>query len=287
MKIYLLPVPDKLQPPSQNFNYPSGNSDYGVEQDFLEFLKDKNYLTPSPAQADWHYLPVFWTHWHLNHNFAKKGVNELQTAVSKILTDPNKTFTICQYDDGPVVNLKSTVIFLASRKGSKGHDIPLLRNNLRTLFIKPRKRYLASFIGRLDTHPTRKKMAEVLEGHNDILISDGDNGQDFFIRQTLRSYIVLCPRGYGGSSFRFFEAMQLGVVPLLINSEDTRPFKTFIDWDELSLYVDDARRLPEALAQKDKHELTKMGKAARQFYYDQLQYGKWCNFVIKELELIK
>src|ERR1700690_3052147 len=102
MKIYLLPVTPKLQPESQKIEYPSGNIDYGVEQDFLNYLAGSSLVTDSAGSADWHYLPVFWTRWHLNHNYAKEGVSELQAEISKILSKPNRTFTICQYDDGPV-----------------------------------------------------------------------------------------------------------------------------------------------------------------------------------------
>jgi hypothetical protein len=102
----------------------------------------------------------------------------------------------------------------------------------------------------------------------------------------LRSYIALCPRGYGGSSFRFYEAMQLGVVPLLIGDIDTRPFKPFLDWDHLSLY---ARSVDKALGVLDSYttdELLQFGERARRVWKERLTFGKWCRYVFKELETI-
>ena len=131
MKIYLLPIDERFRPKSQPFKYPRHNNDFGVEQDFLDYLlKNKeNILVDDPIIADWHYLPVFWTRWHLNHDYAKTGLDELQEEVSNVVFDWSKTFTVCQYDDGPVIDLKNTLQFLASRKSDKGIDIPLLCQN--------------------------------------------------------------------------------------------------------------------------------------------------------------
>lgn len=287
MKIYIIPTQAKFQPDSQKVEYPSGNTDYGVEQDFLEYLKKSRMTTSNATDADWHYLPIYWTRWHLNHDYARDGINELKNEVADALTHPRKAFTICQYDDGPVVNLGATKLFLASRKGEKGYDIPLLRNKLKTPLIKPRKSILASFVGRLDTHAIRKEMSLVLKNDPAFTIINGDKGQKFFINQTISSYVCLCPRGYGGSSFRFFEAMQLGIVPFLIGDIDTRPFKKYINWDEISFYADSPAKIPLILRSVSQKQLKAMGMEAKTVYTNHLQYGKWPSYVIKQLRTIK
>jgi hypothetical protein len=284
MKIYLLPAPPKLRPISQIFNYPEHNKDFGVEQDFYEYvLKHPEIITNNYNEADWHYLPVFWTRWHLNHNYAHEGLDELQDAVNNIVLDDKKTFTICQYDDGPIVDLGESVLFLASRKGEKGIDIPLLSSSHKLPFFKPTKKYLAAFVGRLSTHPIRQKMAEALADRSDISINDGEFGDKFFVKRILESHIALAPRGYGGSSFRFFEAMQLGAVPFLIGDIDTRPFKEFIPWEKLSLYVDTAKSIEYILDRQDYNALELSGLKISEFYREHLTYQKWCKYVIMEL----
>src|ERR1700733_11760320 len=99
MKIYILHVDNLLQPQKQSFQYPSHNKDYGIEQDFDIWLKkQKNLLTNNAFEADWHYLPAYWTRWHINHNFAanNEGLAKLQLEVDRVLIDNNKTFTITQ-----------------------------------------------------------------------------------------------------------------------------------------------------------------------------------------------
>ena len=284
MKIYILPIAEKFQPGRQPFQYPRHNKDFGVEQDFhLFLLKHADLVTNDPNLADWHYLPVYWTRWHLNHDFAKTGVIELQDEVQKVIIDPQKTFVICQYDDGPVVDVGGAVQFLASRKSGKGIDIPLLSSLHKRPFFVPAKKYLAFFVG-MKTHPIREALGKVLAHRSDTFFLFGNKGARFFVRKALQSYIALAPRGYGGGSFRLFEAMQLGVVPFLIGDLDTRPFKRFINWDEISLYTalpDDTERILDEVKKKD---LTAMGYRAMNTYYNELSYQNWCKYVIKELE---
>lgn len=284
MKIYILPVEDLLQPKQQSFLYPKHNSDYGVEQDFEVYLKNNsNLITENIADADWHYLPIFWTRWHLQHDYGRLGLDLLQNKVNNAIINSNKTFTICQYDDGPKVNLGHTVEFLASRKGAAGVDIPLLCDPHHSSFIM-RRPFLASFVGRLNTHPIRLKMNEALGDQNDIYISEDDLPTDEYVNLIAKSYVALAPRGYGGSSFRFFEAMQLGVAPALFGEVDTRPFKQFIQWDKFSFFSKCPHDFLEQLQGFSRSELKKMGKIAKQVYINELAYQKWPKLVLAELE---
>lgn len=285
MKIHILQTDGSARPDSQQLKYPAHNADYGVEQDFLAYLHQNRQLTTEvPSEADWHYLPVYWTRWHLNHDYGKTGLSELQAEVDRAIIDDARTFTVCQYDDGPLVDTGAAVRFLSSRKGTEGIDIPLLCAAHGKPFWPRRKKYLASFAGRFDTHPLRQEMADTLKDRPDIFIHDGDRGPRFFVKLLLDSRVALCPRGYGGSSFRFFEAMQLGVVPLLLGASDTRPFRKFLPWDRFSLYSPTAADLERILASRNGAELQRMADRAREVYLAQLDFGKWCRFVLKELE---
>lgn len=287
MKFYILPINSEFQPDSQMFKYPKHNKDYGVEQDFYKYLTENiDLMAETPDQADWHYLPVFWTRWHLNHDYGKLGLDELQKEVDSTIINDAKTFTICQYDDGPVANLGKAVVFLSSRKDETGIDIPLLSSPHSKPFFKPAKKYLSSFVGRLSTQPLRQEMAKCLQDMDSTFIYDGDKGTKFFVKKTLESYVALCPRGYGGSSFRLFESMQLGVVPFLIGDIDTRPFKKFINWNGISFFSNASDNIRDMLETFNKSELTLMGGRAEIVWKEELSYQNWCKYVIKELETI-
>ena len=287
MKVYILPCDKQFQPSKSRFTYPAHNKDWGVEQDFLTYLrKHPHLLVNTPGEADWHYLPIYWTRWHLQHKYGKTGQPELQTEVNKRIQHDPKTFTICQYDDGPLVELGNTLVFLSSRKTETGLDIPLVSSPHRAPFFRPSKTYLASFLGRISTHPIREQMAQQVQARNDVYIYDGHKPPKTFVRDMLASYLALCPRGYGGSSFRLFEAMQLGVAAFVIGELDTRPFKHYINWNDVSLFSSSPDDINSVLDSLDREELLQMGLRARKLYQDKLAYQKWCPYVLQELEAV-
>jgi len=297
MKIYTLPVPALLQPLTQKHLYPTHNKDYGVEQDFDIWLKkQKSILTSDPSVADWHYLPVYWTRWHINHNFAAngEGLGLLQGEVDKIMIDDKKTFTITQFDGGTLINTGKTIIFTAARTINEGIDIPILCSPHRKPPLRVKKKYLASFNGSFNTHPVRIEMEKRFKTSPEVIIG-GDLPTRFYKRwfwgknfnlNTMASYVALSPRGTSCNSFRFFEAMQLGTAPCLIGDRDVRPFKKFIPWDEISYYVPTVDDLENLLQNLDKKEAIAKGKKAYQYWKSELFYQKWCKYVIKELEQI-
>ncbi len=295
MKIFILKTPALLQPEKQSFKYPSHNKDYGIEQDFHLWLKkQKNIVTDDPSAADWHYLPVYWTRWHINHKFAAggEGLDQLQKEVEAIIIDDAKTFIISQFDGGTLIKTGKAVVFTAARTVNEGIDIPILCSPHRKPPIPVKKKYLASFNGSFVTHAIRFEMEKRFQSNPEILIQGGLPTR-FYKRwfwaknynlNTMASYVALSPRGTSCSSFRFFEAMQLGVAPCLIGDVDVRPFKKFIPWDEISYYAPTVDELENLLKNVDKEEAIAKGKKAYQYWKNELYYQKWCKYVLMELE---
>lgn len=298
MKINILPVDAILQTQKQVFRYPAHNRDYGVEQDFLIWLKkQKTLLTNDPDEADWHYLPIYWTRWHINHHFAVngEGVSELQSAVDKAIIDDKKTFSISQFDGGTLVDLKRTILFTAARTTNEGIDIPILCSPHRKPPLSVRKKYVASFNGTFETHPLRLEMREKYKDSDHILVQGGLPTRFLkrwfwaknFNLNTMASYIALCARGTSANSYRFFEAMQLGTAPCLIGDRDVRPFAKFIPWDEMSYYVSSVDELDDLLRTFDLHEALQKGKKAFYYWKNELFYQRWCKYVLMELAGLK
>jgi hypothetical protein len=145
----------------------------------------------------------------------------------------------------------------------------------------PGKRFLASFAGNLQTDGIRMEMQEKFQDEPGVEILNGNRGPEFFVNLMLSSYIALAPRGHGGQSFRFYEAMDLGIAPYHIGVPDTRPFKKWIPWDECSLY---APTVEDMWLPRDETMLKSMGWKAHTVYHERLKYGKWCQYVLMELE---
>lgn len=284
-----------MQPAFTHFIYPSHNKDYGVEQDFLIWLtRNSELLTNNPAEANWHYLPVYWTRWHINHNFAENsdGIAELHFLLKESIIDSEKTFTITQFDGGTLADLGQTIEFSAAKTVNKGINIPILCELHKQPIFPISKKFIGSFNGSFETHPLRKEMEEHFKPNPFINI--GGNlptrsykrlfqGKQFNIN-IKASYIALCPRGTSANSFRFYEAMQFGVAPCLIGDIDARPFKKFINWDLFSYYVEDIDKLDYLIKNLDKNEALKKGKLAKKLFYNDLNYQKWCKYVLMELK---
>ena len=285
ISIWRIPTPEFLRPMESPFRYPSYSKDWGVEQDFDQFICKSSFIAADPKSASHHYLPIYWTRYWLLNSYATFGKNELESYIKSISIDESKLFTVCQYDDGPLCELRfGKGLFLASRKNpSIGIDIPLLASRIPTLPYRPKKRYLMSFAGRFDTHPIREELRKQCTNNIDIFVSTKRLHVLAYARLLQQSYVALCPRGYGGSSFRFFEAMQLGVVPCLIGDIDTRPFKEEIDWAAVSFYFQDPKEAITAIQSIEKSELARMGRLAKRIYESKLCFPNWNWSVLNKL----
>lgn len=79
------------------------------------------------------------------------------------------------------------------------------------------------------------------------------NGKDkdptsFEFYENLKStdYMV-CVRGAGNFSVRFYEALAMGRIPIFVNSDSALPFDNFIDWKKHVVWIDykDRKRIAE------------------------------------------
>ncbi len=286
MKVYVLPVKPEFQPKTIPVIYPPHNKNFkDGEEVFFEYIqKCPDLITNNPNDADWHYLPIFWTHWMVSNKFGTINIHKLQQEVRRVIIDDKKTFTIYEYAEQPKVDIGKTIAFLGSRTSINGFDMPLLCS--RHAFLEKPKKYLASFAGSLTTHPIRNKIKEKLQSMQDVLFTSG-GGTEYFVNMMLESYISLCPRGYGGASYRFYEAMDLGTVPFLIGDIDHRPFKNDINWNEISFYTSDLDEIIPIISKQNKEDLISMGKKAREVYNNQLANGNWCKYAIATLESLE
>ena len=111
--------------------------------------------------------------------------------------------------------------------------------------LEPRcpKTQLASFVGTY-THPLREELFRTLQKdtvwNGKKVWSSSVKEQDaaLFIEQTLQSKFCLAPRGYGRSSFRFFEAMLLDTIPVYVWDDiEWLPYQEILDYSTFSISI--------------------------------------------------
>jgi hypothetical protein len=142
--------------------------------------------------------------------------------------------------------------------------------------IESEARYLFSFCGSFDTHPLRKRIASLAGPRGFVRDTSQDEGRGFgksaetyqqwaaTYFQTIReAMFVLCPRGVAPSSYRIFEAMKAGRVPVIVADAWVPPVGP--DWPEFSVQIPE-KRLEEVpdLLERMAGRAPDMGLRARQ-----------------------
>lgn len=109
------------------------------------------------------------------------------------------------------------------------------------------RRWLFTFAGR-DCHPVRRKLFDLGINAPDIRILDTsdfnafshdplgkEDAQRRYFDECLRSKFILCPRGAGPNSIRLFEALKLGIAPIII-ADAWIPCEG-PDWSSFALFI--------------------------------------------------
>lgn len=143
------------------------------------------------------------------------------------------------------------------------------RGDLRYTPHVPAPSYLFSFVGSTTTHPVRRRLAElnhadglILDTSRDERVMTTDEYERRYATILRESAFVLCPRGGGTSTFRLFEAMMLGRVPVIVSDEWVPPDGP--RWERFSVRVREAQvaMIPAILREREAEAPT-MGVAAR------------------------
>jgi hypothetical protein len=174
------------------------------------------------------YLPVFWTGYYCNNGYGRKtGANKRLQNFIDSLPRNKKYWTICQYDDGCMVDFKDLDIKIFGMSGGRiDYPIPLLCQPHKYSFPGIKKDIFCSFVGG-DTHPIRRELVKEFEGRKDCLVTLKKHSLEDYCKILARSVFALCPRGYGKSSFRIQEAIHYGAIPVYISDEWVIPYEGF------------------------------------------------------------
>ncbi|MDZ4758279.1 MAG: exostosin family protein [Bacteroidota bacterium] len=73
---------------------------------------------------------------------------------------------------------------------------------------------------------------------------------DEYYDNLMHSDYIVCIRGGGNFSTRFYETMMMGRIPLFINTDSILPFDNIIDWKKHTVWVEekDMKYMPQILA---------------------------------------
>lgn len=228
--------------PSTSIVYPPFKNGKYMEEFFYEYFVKKN------IKLDRIYIPIFWTNLQNHRGFSeqKRNYQMLLSNAFKNMPPNTKYFTVVQHDDGPQLNMSEDVLIFGACTGTI--PLPLIYQDTNDTLMKytekkTDKKYMASFIG-TKTHNIRAKLCNLT--HPDVFLSTQNvwtsqvpqDVAQLFIEKTLESKFCLAPRGYGRSSFRFFESILLNVIPVYFwNDIEWLPYKDVLDYSTFSVSI--------------------------------------------------
>jgi hypothetical protein len=274
-------IPEHFMPKTTE-PYPPHNL-MTVEEYVYSKLKDMDVKTKRT------YVPIFWTPYYVMHNYAKdeQAVKQVNSFCSHI---KGQWFTISQYDDGAMVGMEQPTNCLTFSAGGKGNiALPLTSYRWPEIEIKPPRQYhqkLCSFIGNARTHPIREQMFKELEGKPGFYLEQVPHHLPHYAKVMNESTFALCPRGYGKTSFRLFEATSMGTIPIYISDEHWLPFSDILDWNVFCIVIkpEQIKDIPGILYNMQPEKEAYMSQQCKKVWDEYFSYDAVVKQIVRILE---
>ena len=282
---------NNLRSPSISPTYPPYHKGEYLEEYFFKRWNEENIT------SERQYIDVFWTNVFCNAMFAGQQYQNIQRELDSVLNTNGKYFTVSQFDDGPFEKFpEDTLIFSAggNREGDNIVPIPLVCSSIPKEWIPNKEKTIfASFVGSRNTHPIRMDMCNHLSGKDGYEIAAGnwsttvpmDNFKRF-IDITCSSKFGLAPRGYGKSSFRLYEILQLGTVPVYISDVHYLPWTDELDWNDFCVPVneDEVDQIDDILKSISDLEYTRLLENGKKVYNEYFSLEGMYQNIVKRLK---
>lgn len=266
--------------------YPCYHQGLYLEEYFCDYFI-KNCLDKEHSR---YYLPIFWTNIYLKNWIHNYNNPVIQCYLNTIPKD-KKYFIVSQHDDAPSEKIDHLDVDVYSAGGNypKGIPIPLTCSPIPDDGVKMEKSIFCSFVGS-ETHDVRRKTIEYCKKDNDFHISSktwqyniNKSDLDIFRETTKKSVFTICARGYGKQSFRFYETLQLGSIPVYIYDDvPYLPFSNELNYNSFCIVLDvkNIQNLKDILRSKTQSEIDAMLKNGKEAYENFFTLDKVCEKII-------
>lgn len=240
-----------------NFPYPDHQRSAMIEE------YASNFFEANLVPAGWIYLDLWWSSYHSNARqlpkWRKKWLKEnkrryrsLTRWLRRELDPDTRYFTVCQDDRGVEFQRGVDVpenVFVFSAGGVGDLPIPLLCDLDLPSVKSAKRKTLVSFRGVIrhpvHSYPWRECLLNEFHGRKRSIIEDTTEAP-VQVTDAWRRYVdlmrcslfSLCPRGFGKTSYRLYEALHYGSIPVYIHDGDPwLPYAEEIDWESLAIVV--------------------------------------------------
>jgi hypothetical protein len=285
----IIEVPQNFQPTYYS-TYPPYSSGKNTEEICFDILKHK----VDEIDTEYIYIPIFWTTIYTmrNHEGSFDDLYDWLDTIDK----SKKYFTVVQNDCGVFVrnfnlnilvfsagggglNIKNAVTiknmnyYGVNRSvfaGNKGdYDIPLMCLPLLEENLNNTRDIFCSFMGRYDTHWCRFRMAETLKDLPEYKFFQPTSDIGIYKEVLNRSIFTLSPRGFGYTSFRMFEAILSGSIPIYVwEDKCALPFEDVLHWSQFAIVINinEITNLPNILKGVDIKKMQDKVQSVKKFF---------------------
>ncbi len=272
-------VDSRLQPPPHRYGNLSGP---WIESAFFRYWNSRSACSPC------HYLPILFDPIFFHSQTQKytpkrfrQTLNVLRDTLDQ-LDSSLPYFTLQGFYDHPIWDWhlfpRHCLVFSAS--GCGDITIPMLSGDRE--FRSPPKDIFLSFVGSLqgasNAGNVRQRMARALDGF--AYFGRGPNWEEIMGR----SVFSLCPRGLGPTSFRLYEAMSMGSIPIYVwDKVKALPYCDELDWSQfsVSICIDEIESLPDVLANISQKRILFMQQKLAEIYYSYFTLEAVCGYILK------
>jgi len=240
--------------------YPPFKQGLYLEEYFMEYMKRNNIQHSKSGRL---YIPALWTNFQIEQWFRHKKYDMHYIIHEYYYQNYNENgyFVVVQHDDGPDIGLPPNSRICGACNGDI--PLPLIYQDTEDKLEKwtkksfQEKQVLCSFVGSI-THYVRGIIVDKFKENpnfsmitNNNWTADIDSDKQYtFVVNTLCAKFALAPRGYGKSSFRFFEIFKLGTIPIYVwDDREWLPYKDILDYSKIciSIHISEIHGLEEKL----------------------------------------
>jgi len=292
--------------PSANYPaYPPYHTGPYIEEYFF------NYFIKNSIETKRIYIPIFWTNINNNAYYSKSDKIKFGKFLKKLDQD-KKYFTVCQHEDftdennlepdeKSLENLPTNIlIFSGSGKINDKYrtkniiPIPHVVSKIPEPKTNENKDFLCSFVGSFNTHPIRNEIYEIYKDDKDFhfcgdkkwKIDVNKEREQEFKNITEKSLFTLCPRGNGPTSYRLYESMQLGSIPIYIHDDNKWiPWQDEINWEDICILfkLEETSFLGTYLRNMSNSEINEMRNKIKKIYDEYFTMEKVCETIIRKM----
>lgn len=233
------------------------------------------------------YIPVYWTNYYIEKHYGQDDMSELQDYLDS-LDRSKKYFTVVQWDDGILQDISGLDIISYSSGGVGGYPIPL--NSSYIELRNSDKKFKIGFIGAIvGRHPIREWMLKTIDQSPTCYIFENRTSYHLYLDIMSKTTFSLCPRGYGKTSFRIYESLMCGSIPVYIYDDPWIPFGDVLNFEKYGIlcHYSEIQNLEQKLDNISQEEIDKMVENGRYIFDKYYTHKGIMNNIIERLKIEK